>query len=102
MTLTLDLPGDVQDALTQAALEQAVTPEEAALDALRRAYGPAPTEEQNDEGDQQAHQAAFAAILDKAEKLVPDPPHSPVHNEAGESAFGEIVKAKFRRQGFNL
>ena len=39
MTLTLNLPADVQDALTQDARQQGRTPEQAALLALRRAYG---------------------------------------------------------------
>lgn len=40
MTLTLDLPVDVQDALTQDARRHGRTPEQAALLALRRAYNP--------------------------------------------------------------
>jgi len=42
MTLTLDLPHDVQEALAQDAQNQSVTPERAALDALRRIYAPGP------------------------------------------------------------
>lgn len=42
MTLMLELPFDVQEALAQAARRQGQTPEQAALEALRRAYAPLP------------------------------------------------------------
>lgn len=38
MTLTLDLPPDVQDAIAKAAQEQGKTPEQEALEGLRRLY----------------------------------------------------------------
>ena len=40
MTLMLELPSDVQEALSQAAHRQGQTPEQAALETLRRAYVP--------------------------------------------------------------
>ena len=39
MTLTLDIPGDVQAALAEDARQHGQTTEQAALAALRRAYG---------------------------------------------------------------
>lgn len=41
MTLTLDIPSDMQATLMETARQHGQTPEQAALNALRRAYGPA-------------------------------------------------------------
>lgn len=50
MALTLDLPGDVQATLAEAARQHGQTLEQTALNTLRRAYGPAVPQEgsQND------------------------------------------------------
>ena len=40
MTLTLDLPPDLEDALAEDARRQGMTPEKVALDSLRRLYAP--------------------------------------------------------------
>lgn len=118
MTLTLDLPGDVQEALAQDAQTRGQTPEQAALDTLRRAYGqmdhgrmemPATQQDDDaeraddptraDDADQAARRASLFAILDRAEREALE---TPPRKAADESGFGQIVTEKYRKRGFNV
>lgn len=55
-----------------------------------------------EEKEQERLRNALAQLRQEALTLVPDPPDSPTRVAAHESAFGEAIVEKFRRQGFNL
>ena len=74
MTLTLQLPDDVREALARAAQTEARTPEEAALDTLRRVYvsGEAAGGPTRSRAECLAHFKAWAARQDKNSPALPD------------------------------
>lgn len=76
MTLTLQLPEDVREALARAAQTEARTPEEAALDTLRRVYvsGEATADggPTRSRAERLAHFKEWAARQDKKSPVLPD------------------------------
>ena len=73
MTITLDLPPEVEGALTQEARRRGMTPEGLALDELRRLVVAPPTEEAADGDDarQDALRETLFRILDQAQACRP-------------------------------
>jgi predicted transcriptional regulator len=109
MTLTLELPPDMERALAEEAQRRGTTPERVALENLRRLYPAEDAEAQaveraeaEREADQRRRQAVLAALVAKAQARTPGPEDSPTRNAYRESPIDEAIVEKFRRQGFNL
>ncbi len=103
MTLTLN-PRTEARLLAEA--DRRGVPPDAIIDALL-AEGKVPDNSLDLSPDAEAKEQerlrnALAQLRQEALTLVPDPPDSPTRVAARESAFGEAILEKFRRQGFNL
>lgn len=103
MTLTLT-PGTEARLLAEAD-RRGVLPD-AVIDALLTERG-APDNSPDlspdaEEKEQERLRNALAQLRQEALTLVPDPLDSPTRAAARESAYGEAIVEKFRRQGFNL
>ncbi len=111
MTLILELPAEVEDALAQEARRRGTTPEGLALDDLRRLYvHETPAAGIETSADEEERQATLRETLmnmlasyeqsDVRETLSPA-------DEAAREAYrnnpvAEIIAEKYRRQGFNV
>jgi len=96
MTLTLELPPEVEGALAEEAERTGVTPEEIIADDLRQKYAAWY------EADQQRRRAVLAGLIAKAQARVPGLEDSKARQAYRDSPIDEIIVEKFRRQGFNL
>ncbi len=91
MTITLDLPPEVEGMLTQEARRQGMTPEGLILEDLRRLY-PAVMDE-----DQKRRHDILGEIIARAQAMTPYPAAS-----EEDDPVGEAIVDKYRRQGFHL
>ncbi len=91
MTITLDLPPDVEGVLTQEAQRQGTTPESLILEDLRRLY-PAGMDE-----DQRRRHDILGEIIARAQTMTPRPTAS-----EKDDPVGDAIVDKYRRQGFHL
>ena len=91
MTIILDLPPDVEGALTREAQRQGTTPESLLLGDIRRLYPSAADEDQRQRHD------ALAEILARTRTITPTPA-----TLEGDDLVGEAIVEKFRKQGFHL
>ena len=93
MTLMLELAPEVQEALMAEAHRQGTTPELLAAEELRSRFTK-PIANAEDTLRQ-----ALARLLDQAGTLEP---HSLAHTPKYDTAFGEILREKYRKQGFRV
>lgn len=93
MTLTLELAPELQQALAEEARRQETTPEALASQTLQSLFVK-PTAD-TEAGLRQS----LALLIEQAEVLEPQPP---VRAAGYDTEFGEILREKYRRQGFDL
>ena len=96
MTLTLELPPEIEGALAEEAQRQGTTPEQIVLDDLRQRYA------EDYAADQQRRHIILAGLIAKAQERVPGQRSSSTRQSYRDSPIDEIIVEKFRRQDFNL
>lgn len=98
MTVTVNLPSDVEGVIRETARRNGQTTEETITQALQTLFAP----EVPDEADQERRRGILADILARAQTSEPEPPDSPNRTAALEDPVTQMVVEKFRRQGFKL
>ncbi len=93
MTLTLELAPELQQALAEEARKQETTPEALAAETLQSLF--VKPKMYTEAGLRQS----LALLIEQAEALEPQPS---AHAARYDTEFGEILREKYRKQGFDL
>lgn len=99
MTLTLELPPDVQAALNEAARRQGRTPEQAALETLRHAYVAEPTTPPASANPASIDPTLALFAQWAAEDATDDPEELARRNREGDEFMEQLRQNRFNLEG---